>query len=84
MVKSAACDGNEVGIRRSIVALTVECCTPSDHGAAGNTTSRQATPRGGVTLVASSYTTERVYYSRRDCYWPSRSCEWELSSAWRA
>ena len=30
---SSACDRNEVGIRRSVVALTVFVVTPSGHGA---------------------------------------------------
>ena len=29
----SACDGDEVSIRRSVVALTVNCSTPSDNSA---------------------------------------------------
>ena len=35
-MSKAACDGDEIGIRRSVVALTGARVTPSDHGAVGS------------------------------------------------
>ena len=80
MIQSAR-DGDEVRIRRSIVALTHARVTPSDHYAEGDTTSRQAAKRCGFVLVERSYTTERVHCTRCECYGSSRSRERELSSA---
>ena len=77
-MKSPACNDDEVGIRRSVVALVSS--TPSDHCAAGDTTNCQATKRCGVLLVETSDTTEGVHSSRREYYGPSRSRERELSS----
>ena len=65
-VMPPAYDGDEIGFRRSVVAPTVSRVAPSDHGAAGDTTSRQATKRGGVAFFERSYTTERVHCARRE------------------
>ena len=65
-MSTATRDGDEVGIRRSVVALTLARATPSDHGAIGSESDAVEMPacdgdevsirRSVVALTAHRYT----------------------------